>query len=555
MGVAPLRPEFLTSGSLDSWPLVVLVRASIATGYLLRCGLFRERGETDRWTEKPEEAAVGHSYSLFTQQDNTSPTFPFLEVNAMASTEEKMSLTQLTAMVVGGMVGAGIFSLPRTFASATGPFGAVIAWLIAGTGMYMLARVFQSLAERKPDLDAGVFAYAKAGFGDYPGFLSAFGYWISSCIGNVSYWVLIKATLGRFFPVFGDGNTVVAILVASIGIWLFHFMILKGVQQAAFINTIVTVAKVIPILVFIVIMLFFFRADMFRGNFYGGGLEGNIFQQVKATMLVTVFVFIGIEGASVYSRYAQKRSDVGVATIAGFIGVTGLMVLVTLTPYGVLQRADVADMRQPSMAAALEAVVGHWGVVFVSLGLLISVLGAYLAWSLICAEVLFAAAKNKDMPKLFATENANRVPAAALLLTNIVVQLIVMSTYFSRDAFALMLNLTSAMSLIPYLFVASYGFKVSRRGETYDVKPEGRQRDLIIAFLAVIYTAFMIYAGGLKFILLASILYAPGTLLYVWARREQNIKVFKPLDIVILALVIIAALVGVSQLVSGRIEI
>ena len=473
----------------------------------------------------------------------------------MASTEEKMSLTQLTAMVVGGMVGAGIFSLPRTFASATGPFGAVIAWLIAGTGMYMLARVFQSLAERKPDLDAGVFAYAKAGFGDYPGFLSAFGYWISSCIGNVSYWVLIKATLGRFFPVFGDGNTVVAILVASIGIWLFHFMILKGVQQAAFINTIVTVAKVIPILVFIVIMLFFFRADMFRGNFYGGGLEGNIFQQVKATMLVTVFVFIGIEGASVYSRYAQKRSDVGVATIAGFIGVTGLMVLVTLTPYGVLQRADVADMRQPSMAAALEAVVGHWGVVFVSLGLLISVLGAYLAWSLICAEVLFAAAKNKDMPKLFATENANRVPAAALLLTNIVVQLIVMSTYFSRDAFALMLNLTSAMSLIPYLFVASYGFKVSRRGETYDVKPGGRQRDLIIAFLAVIYTAFMIYAGGLKFILLASILYAPGTLLYVWARREQNIKVFKPLDIVILALVIIAALVGVSQLVSGRIEI
>src|SRR5499425_3300936 len=198
----------------------------------------------------------------------------------MASTEQKMSLTQLTAMVVGSMVGAGIFSLPRTFASATGPFGAVIAWLIAGTGMYMLARVFQTLAARKPDLDAGVFAYAKAGFGDYPGFLSAFGYWIGSCIGNVSYWVLIKATLGTFFPVFGDGNTVVAILVASIGIWLFHFMILRGVQQAAFVNTIVTIAKVIPILVFIVIMLFFFRADMFRGTFYGGEMEGNLFKQV-----------------------------------------------------------------------------------------------------------------------------------------------------------------------------------------------------------------------------------------------------------------------------------
>lgn len=161
---------------------------------------------------------------------------------------QKLSLFALTAMVVGSMVGAGIFSLPRTFGNATGPIGAIIAWLIAGTGMYMLARVFQSLAERKPDLDAGVFAYAKAGFGDYPGFLSAFGYCIGGCVDNVSYWVLIKSTLGAFFPVFGDGNTVAAILVASVGIWLFHFMILRGTQQAAFINSVVTVAKVVPIL-------------------------------------------------------------------------------------------------------------------------------------------------------------------------------------------------------------------------------------------------------------------------------------------------------------------
>src|SRR5215468_8269166 len=231
------------------------------------------------------------------------------------SQTQKLALPALTMLVIGGMVGAGIFSLPRTFAGATGPFGAIIAWLIAGTGMYMLARVFQYLAERKPDLDAGVFAYAKAGFGDYPGFLSAFGYWIGSCIGNVSYWVLIKSTLGAFFPVFGDGNTVVAILVASVGIWLFHFMILRGVQQAAAINKIVTIAKVIPILVFIVIVAFAFKTDLFSANLYGGDLTGSVFEQVRATMLVTVFVFLGIEGASVYSRFARQRTDVGRATI------------------------------------------------------------------------------------------------------------------------------------------------------------------------------------------------------------------------------------------------
>ena len=477
----------------------------------------------------------------------------------MSSTEsqpQKLALPALTLLVIGSMVGAGIFSLPRTFAGATGPFGAIIAWIIAGTGMFMLARVFQYLAERKPDLDAGVFAYAKAGFGDYPGFLSAFGYWIGSCIGNVSYWVLIKSTLGAFFPVFGDGNTVTAIIVASIGIWLFHFMILRGVQQAAAINSIVTVAKVVPILIFILIMLFAFKMDMFRGNFYGGGLEGGLFSQVKATMLVTVFVFLGIEGASVYSRYAKRRSDVGAATITGFIAVTCLMVLVTLTPYAVLHRGDIADMRQPSMAAALEAVVGHWGAVFVSVGLIVSVLGAYLAWSLICAEVLFAAAKNKDMPKVFATENANRVPAAALWLTNIIVQLFVISTYFSQDAFALMLSLTSSMSLIPFLLVAAYGFKVSKRGESYETRPEGRTRDLVMAFIAVIYTAFLIYAGGMKFVLLSAVLYGPGTLLYFWTRREQNMPVFtKKSDWVIFIVAVAGAVLGVYGLASGTITI
>ena len=131
--------------------------------------------------------------------------------------------------------------------------------------MYTLARVFQFLAQRKPELDAGVYAYAKAGFkagfGDYPGFLSALGYWLGSCIGNVSYWVLIKSTLGAFFPVFGDGNTIAAILVASIGIWLFHSMILGGVTEAAFINQIVTIAKIVPILVFIGILLFTFKSE------------------------------------------------------------------------------------------------------------------------------------------------------------------------------------------------------------------------------------------------------------------------------------------------------
>ena len=470
---------------------------------------------------------------------------------------EKFSLFALTMMVVGSMVGAGIFSLPRAFGNATGPFGAIIAWTIAAGGMYALARVFQALAERKPDLDAGVYAYAKAGFGDYLGFLSAFGYFISACLGNTFYWVLIKSTLGSFFPIFGNGDTLAAVVVSSICIWAFHFTVLRGVQQAAAINKVVTVAKIVPIILFILILAVSFKGHLFAANFWGGeGMPAaSLFEQVRATMLITTFVFIGIEGASVYSRYAQKRSDVGTATIFGFIGVTALLVLVTLLSYAVLPRAEIAGLRQPSMATVLEAVVGHWGLVFISLGLIVSVLGAYLAWQMIAAEVLFNAAKTEDMPKVFTTENQNKVPAAALWLSNAIVQLFVISTLFSEDAFSLMLKLSTAMSLIPYLLVAGYGLLIARRGETYQTRPQERGRDLKIAIIATVYTAFLIYAGGMKFLLLSAILYAPGTVLYFWARRERNKRVFTAVEWVVFAVAVIGAVIGIHGLATGYITI
>ncbi len=300
-----------------------------------------------------------------------------------------------------------------------------------------------------------------------------------------------------------------------------------------------------------------FEPDLFRANFWGGEQLPRIslFEQVRATMLVTVFVFIGIEGASVYSRYAQRRPDVGTATILGFAGVLCLMVLVTLLPYALLPRAEIAVMRQPSMASVLQAAVGPWGAVFVSAGLIVSVLGAYLAWSLICAEVLFAAATTGDMPSIFATENAAKVPSAALWLTNIVTQLFLVSTVFTQDAFTLMLKLTSAMVLVPYLLVAMYGLLVAKRGTAYDGNHKERSRDLIFAGIATLYTAFMIFAGGLKFLLLSAVLYAPSTALYLWARREQNKRIFTPVEWIIFVVVAIGAIVGVHGLVTGYVTI
>ena len=181
--------------------------------------------------------------------------------------------------------------------------------------------------------------------------------------------------------------------------------------------------------------------------------------------------------------------------------------------------------------------------------------GAYLAWALICAEVMSAAARTRDMPAIFARENKAKVPAAAMWATSIVIQVIVITTYWSTDAFALMLNLTSSMALIPFLLVAGYAMQLTTRGETYETSASGiRTRDIAIAAVATVYTGYLVYAGGLKFLVLSAILYAPGSLLYVWARREQGKKVFeRTSDIVILALATLGAIVGVYWIATGYI--
>ena len=295
--------------------------------------------------------------------------------------------------------------------------------------------------------------------------------------------------------------------------------------------------------------------EQFSENFFGGvGMpEKTLVAQVRDTMLITVFVFIGIEGASVYSRFAKKRSDVGSATILGFVGVTGLMVAITLLPYATAPRAAIAGVQNPSLAGALELVVGHWGAVFISIGVLVSVLGAFLAWTLICAEVLFAAGKSNDMPRLFAAQNSNEVPTYALWLSNIVCSLFIISTYWSRDAFNFMLDMTSVTTLLPYLLVAGYGVLLARSGVGYEKTPDERGRDQIFAGIAVVYTIFMFVAAGLKFVLLVTVLFAPGTILYVWARREQNARLFTPVELGIFVVVLIGAAIGIYGLVTGLI--
>jgi arginine:ornithine antiporter/lysine permease len=369
--------------------------------------------------------------------------------------------------------------------------------------------------------------------------------------------MLITATASALFPALGQGDTVVAVIVSSVVVWIFHFLVLQGVKEAAGINRIVTIAKVVPIVAFIVIALVMFNAGYFSENFWGGDETTfrAVFEQAKGTMLITVFVFIGIEGASVYSRFAKKRSDVGKATVFGFLSVLAVFMLVTLVSYGAMPQDQLATATQPSMAAVLESLVGQWGSVFIRAGVVLSVLGAYLAWTLMAAEILYIPATSNDMPRFLTKVNAKGSPVAALLMVTGLIQALLLVLLFVADALDFMLDLTAALALLPYLMSAGYALKLTLTRETYEDNPSGLRKDMLIALVATLYTAFLVYAAGPDKLLLSCMLYAPGAVLYIMARREKGLRVFSPVEMALFGLIVVGAIAGVIAVATGAMQL
>jgi arginine:ornithine antiporter/lysine permease len=220
-----------------------------------------------------------------------------------------------------------------------------------------------------------------------------------------------------------------------------------------------------------------------------------------------------------------------------------------------MAKADLEELRQPSVAGVLQHVVGTWGLIFISVGLIISVLGAYLAWTMMAAEVTYVAAKNDDMPAFLSRTNANDVPAPALLMSTLLIQLVLLVTLFSEDAFTFTLKLCSALNLVPYLLAAAYALKLGITRETYEANPEGRGKQTLVAGIATFYTAFLLFAAGIKFLLLSFIIYVPGTILFLMARREQHKRVFKAPELLLFVAAVAGAIVGIVALAQGWITI
>jgi arginine:ornithine antiporter/lysine permease len=271
-------------------------------------------------------------------------------------------------------------------------------------------------------------------------------------------------------------------------------------------------------------------------------------------MLVTVWVFIGIEGASVYSRRAGDRRNVGRATVLGFAGVLVLLLAVNLLSYGLMAQADLAGVEDPSMAGVLESQVGSWGAGFISIGLVVSLLGALIAWVMLCVEILRLPALEHVVPRFLAHENEHGSPAYALWLTNGCVQALLIWTLFNESTYTNLVYLATSLILLPYLWSAGYQVLLAARGETYEHGP-GRTRDLTIGLVGLVYAGWLVYAGGWQYLLIAALFYLVGTAFYVWARRESRLPVFTPPEWAAVAVVALTSVVAVAMLATGNLSV
>ena len=478
---------------------------------------------------------------------------------------KKLGVVALASVVVSSMIGGGIFSLPQNMAQSASAGAVAIAWVITGIGIYFIANSFRILSDVRPDLKAGVYMYGRVGFGPFVGFLVAWGYWLCQIFGNVGYAVITMDALNYFFPpYFEGGNTIYAIIGGSILIWAFNFIVLKGTRQAALINIIGTIGKIIPLILFIIVMILVFNLDKFDFDFFGklaiGGEHplGGLGDQVKSTMMVTLWAFIGIEGAVVLSGKARDPSDVGKATLMGFLGCLIIYALLSLLPFGFMTQTELAVVPNPSTAGILERAVGAWGSWLMNVGLIIAVLASWLAWTLITAEMPFAAAQNGTFPKEFTKENANGAPSVSLWITSLLMQLALLVVYFANNAWNTMLSITSVMVLPAYFVSALFLWKMCEGGQY----PAGgnyasRTMALLTGALGALYALWLIYAAGLEYLLVAMILVALGIPVFIWSRMqsEDHQPVFQRHEKVLLVILILLAFVAVYVLARGIVKL
>ncbi|MCC5438008.1 basic amino acid/polyamine antiporter [Clostridium botulinum] len=472
----------------------------------------------------------------------------------MGTQDKKLGLGLLITLGIGSMIGGGIFNSPTDLITKANPQAALIAWIIGGFGIICLALVFQFLANKKPDLKGGIYSYAQDGFGDFMGFNSAWGYWLSAWLGNIAFIVLMFKTINSLLGPGRELKPIVSFIAASLLLWSVHYIQTKGTKNAGIINAVVTIGKLLPLTLVVILGIFIFKPELFTVSSWStvlasSGKATSTFKQVNGAMGTIIWCFIGVEASVVLSEKAESQAIVGKATVISLLITLLIYVSISLLAMGIIPAKNLAVSGTPLADVLSKTVFGGAGAVIVKLGLIISLFGALISWVMLAAEIPYVAAKDGVMPKWFAKENAAGVAINSLTFTNIITQVFLCTLLSDKlqSAYSLVFAIATTCMLIPYTLSSFYAIKVCN-----EEKINGK--DKIIAILASIYTIYGIYAGGIKYFALAFIMYAFGVIVFNKAKKEKKQK-YTSIEKIGTAVVVFVGVVMIVLLAIGKISL
>lgn len=478
--------------------------------------------------------------------------------------DNRLGFWGLTAIVFGSVIGSSIYNIAQNMARGASLGAVLSAWLITGLGMLSLVIVFKRLSDIRPDLTAGIYEYAQVGFGNYAGFNMAWGYWLCVILGNLTYAVMLNDAIDAFFPSM-IGNKTDLVIFGTVIIWGMYMMVSRGMRSAAYVNTLLSVVKFASLVLIIGILVICARLGMFDvdfwGNLPGAGL-GSFTDQFSSCMLVTVWSFMGIEGAVMMSGRARRHSDVGRASVTGFFLALALYVLVSFLCFGVMTRQELSGLPNPSLAYVLDACAGAWAKWYVIAAVTVSIFGGFVAWTLVSAQVPYEAARVGIFPKRFLHLNRHGMPTYGMATASAAMTICMLLVVTAENVYIAALNLTALMVIPSYMFCGLYLLKVCRRE---GIKGNGRSRiaDIVAATASVIFCIYIIWAGGLKLMAVTSLFYLAGTPFYIKARRQALArdagdtvgKVFTTPQRIAVGILVIFAIASLLMLFTGTVRL
>jgi APA family basic amino acid/polyamine antiporter len=433
-----------------------------------------------------------------------------------AKDKEQIGIYVATSLVVGSMIGSGIFLLPASMAK----LGSIslLGWFISGFGALLLAIVFGRLSKMVP-ATGGPYIYPKEGFGDFIGFLSGWGYWISVLLTNASIAMVFTGYLLVFIPVWSDSQLAM-VIIPIIVIWSLTWLNSRGVKSGGFVQLTTTILKIIPLLVVTIAGFFFFNSSHFIPFNSSGSSD---LEAIGASITLTLFAFLGMEAATIPAENIRNPEiTIPRATIIGTIITIIIYLLSSISIMGVLPQAQLASSSAP-FAEAAELIWGSTGKYLVGIGALISTFGALNGWILVQGYLPLAMSEDDLLPPIFKKKSKRDFPVIGLVVSSLFVSIVVIANASKGlvEMFTLLILVGTFLALISYLFSSLAEVLILIKS-----KPQGWKKRVMKAFVlslpAFAFSAIAVYGAGMDIVFYGFLILILGMPIYVWSKIKKS---------------------------------